>query len=109
MENSIVKFTRENGCKQGTISVIEIGQILLRKDDRLISSEVVGRCLVDGIQHYHLKVLGGTHARDLVLSEHGLKLAYRLPRKSWGEKMSSIKNFNVLIFAAKKFLDRDKI
>ena len=89
--------------------MIEIGQILLRKDDKLISSEVVGCSLVDGIQHYHLKVLGATHARELVLSEHGLKLAYRLPRKSWSEKISNIKSFNVLTLAAKKFLDRDKI
>mgnify|MGYP003305492351 CR=1 FL=1 len=49
--------------------MIEIGQILVRKNDDRIQSKVVGKCEFEGIQHYYLKELSqNPHARMNLLS-----------------------------------------
>ena len=65
--------------------MIEIGQVFVRKGDKTIRTEVVGLCEHDGIEHYLLRVCGTDLKRHIVLSEEGLKLAYRIPSKTFFE------------------------
>ena len=71
--------------------MIEVGQILLRKNDNSIQSKVVGHCEFEGIQHYYLKELSripeggslpegdsGNLQHNIVLSDYGIKTSYEL-------------------------------
>ena len=61
--------------------MIEVGQSLHHKRDDGIVGKVVSTCYLGEIPHYYIEVVGhGRKKQSILLSEWGLKLAYRIPK-----------------------------
>ena len=100
--------------------MIEVGQVLLRKNDNGIQSKVVGHCEFEGIQHYYLKELSrtregsnipernsGNFQNNIVLSDYGIKMAYELPNENKYGQLK-LRNYDNLVSMVAGLFQKNK-